>query len=155
MPAEIDLDGVGEILAEFLAGQKGNTSHWEGEELKEICPFSSSCYSSDLLIWSPKKTLGLLIGWEYTELGEDREGRKGMESLLPKLLECSAAKRGLDPEISNASLYAVDKYFKITRRKALELPGIDREGCAHFGCMEDEVIDYFDREAVRKWAERR
>ena len=155
VPAEADPDEVGEIVAEFLVQQEGEISPWEGEAIKDICLFSSSCYESDLLNWTPKKILALLISWEYTDFGEDREGRKGMESVLPKWLECSAARRGLDPEMLNVNLYVVDRYFKITRSRALALPGAVHDACQHFGCMEDAKIDYTDREAVSAWVEQR
>ena len=154
-PDEVDPDEVAEIVAEFLAQQKGETTPWEGEAVKDICWFSLSCYKDDLFTWSPRKILTLLISWEYTDFGEDPEGRKGMESLLPKWLEYSAAKRGLEPEMLDINLYVADKFFRITRRRALALSDAEDEGCHHFGCMEDAKIDYSDREAVRAWAERR
>ncbi len=155
VPSEIDPDEVGELVADFFVQQTGEISSWEGEAVIDICSFSSSCYKSDLLTWSPKKTLALLIRWEYTDRGEDQEGRKGMESVLPKWLEYSAQRRGLDPERLDVNLYVVDRYFRVTRRRVLALPGADHGGCQHFGCMEDADIDYSDREAVRAWAERR
>ncbi|WP_419925979.1 hypothetical protein [Candidatus Poriferisocius sp.] len=155
VPSEIDPDAVGEMVADFFMQQNGEISSWEGEAVIDICSFSSSCYKSDLLTWSPKKTLALLIRWEYTDRGEDQDGRKGMESVLPKWLEYSAQRRGLDPEGLDVNLYVADRYFRVTRRRALALPGADHGGCQHFGCMEDADIDYSNREAVRAWAERR